>query len=575
MSSNFSNLSSAMAIQQPGNGDSSQPINISFSRNNSLYQNPRLRRESIAHSQGVGGVSWGSVGISSWLRDEVFIQNHNNMHQNHHQSQNLNHSQNHNAGMQGGGNVQYQQQRNQSINLFNGNFNNNNAMDLRGDSIMMYDSSVPNSSYLADLEANYCKDYSCCGQILPTLHDLLRHYEEMHIQQDPTSIQLNGMNLNTNPNNVNHNNLNSSSGLDRMRMANNSIGAVPTNEVFLNNHLNTKQNLNNNNKKFSMNPKSNNKISSFNLNMTYDQNNNHNLQNNELHKTLSNFNFGDTNQASLNKLNSQEQESMQFDFSTNNGASYFQNDRLTKDLENQTKMFHEQIQHQLNNPQSAYDGNDHTTNNLNNNTSNNFNLNNMNNLNNTHQSNDNNSHADLNNTSNNTNTHNSHDTGIPGNITNNHQKIKNTQLSMHKGGGIRTHNDGEMDMDHDTQFQMDVDDANMDDDDMGQEVCIDDPARRLYVIERKDERPFQCPVLGCSKTYKNQNGLKYHRLHGHQNQTLRENSDGTLSVINPDSDSPYPNGMAFEKDKPYRCEVCGKRYKNLNGLKYHRGHTTH
>ena len=146
---------------------------------------------------------------------------------------------------------------------------------------------------------------------------------------------------------------------------------------------------------------------------------------------------------------------------------------------------------------------------------------------------------------------------------------------MHKGGGIRTHNDGDMDMDHDTQFQMDVDDANMDDDDMGQEVCIDDPARRLYVIERKDERPFQCPVLGCSKTYKNQNGLKYHRLHGHQNQTLRENSDGTLSVINPDSDSPYPNGMAFEKDKPYRCEVCGKRYKNLNGLKYHRGHTTH
>lgn len=92
-------------------------------------------------------------------------------------------------------------------------------------------------------------------------------------------------------------------------------------------------------------------------------------------------------------------------------------------------------------------------------------------------------------------------------------------------------------MDHETQFQMEVDDANIDDDDMGQEVCIDNPARRLYVIEQKDERPFQCPVLGCTKTYKNQNGLKYHRLHGHQNQTLRENSDGTLSVINPDSDS--------------------------------------
>lgn len=29
----------------------------------------------------------------------------------------------------------------------------------------------------------------------------------------------------------------------------------------------------------------------------------------------------------------------------------------------------------------------------------------------------------------------------------------------------------------------------------------------------------------------------------------------------------------MEKEKPYRCEVCGKRYKNLNGLKYHRAHS--
>lgn len=30
----------------------------------------------------------------------------------------------------------------------------------------------------------------------------------------------------------------------------------------------------------------------------------------------------------------------------------------------------------------------------------------------------------------------------------------------------------------------------------------------------------------------------------------------------------------MEKEKPYRCEVCGKRYKNLNGLKYHRQHSS-
>jgi transcription factor SFP1 len=29
----------------------------------------------------------------------------------------------------------------------------------------------------------------------------------------------------------------------------------------------------------------------------------------------------------------------------------------------------------------------------------------------------------------------------------------------------------------------------------------------------------------------------------------------------------------MEKEKPYRCEVCGKRYKNLNGLKYHKAHS--
>lgn len=29
----------------------------------------------------------------------------------------------------------------------------------------------------------------------------------------------------------------------------------------------------------------------------------------------------------------------------------------------------------------------------------------------------------------------------------------------------------------------------------------------------------------------------------------------------------------MEKHKPYRCNVCGKRYKNLNGLKYHKSHS--
>lgn len=86
-------------------------------------------------------------------------------------------------------------------------------------------------------------------------------------------------------------------------------------------------------------------------------------------------------------------------------------------------------------------------------------------------------------------------------------------------------------------------------------------------------KPFRCPVIGCEKAYKNQNGLKYHKQHGHQNQQLKENPDGSFSIVDPTTSIPYPGTMGMEKEKPYRCEVCGKRYKNLNGLKYHRQHS--
>lgn len=100
------------------------------------------------------------------------------------------------------------------------------------------------------------------------------------------------------------------------------------------------------------------------------------------------------------------------------------------------------------------------------------------------------------------------------------------------------------------------------------------PLGTLGMIFASDQesKPFKCPVVGCEKTYKNQNGLKYHRQHGHVNQTLQENVDGTFSIVDPETSAPYPGTIGMEKEKPYRCEVCGKRYKNLNGLKYHRQH---
>ncbi|KAI5809387.1 hypothetical protein BZA77DRAFT_179563 [Pyronema omphalodes] len=94
-------------------------------------------------------------------------------------------------------------------------------------------------------------------------------------------------------------------------------------------------------------------------------------------------------------------------------------------------------------------------------------------------------------------------------------------------------------------------------------------------LMQAEDKPFKCPVIGCEKAYKNQNGLKYHKAHGHTNQQLHDNSDGTFSIVNPETSTPYPGTLGMEKEKPYRCEYCGKRYKNLNGLKYHRSHSTH
>lgn len=71
------------------------------------------------------------------------------------------------------------------------------------------------------------------------------------------------------------------------------------------------------------------------------------------------------------------------------------------------------------------------------------------------------------------------------------------------------------------------------------------PSGRPYTPP--SEKPFKCSVPGCDKSYKQQNGLKYHRLHGHCN-TNNFGKDGE---------------DARAEGKPYVCHVasCGKRYK--------------
>ncbi|XP_014245310.1 juxtaposed with another zinc finger protein 1 isoform X1 [Cimex lectularius] len=56
------------------------------------------------------------------------------------------------------------------------------------------------------------------------------------------------------------------------------------------------------------------------------------------------------------------------------------------------------------------------------------------------------------------------------------------------------------------------------------------------------EKPFACPVPGCKKRYKNVNGIKYHSKNGHKN-------EGKVR-------------------KGFKC-YCGKSYKTNGGLKNH------
>ncbi|PMD39510.1 hypothetical protein L207DRAFT_634093 [Hyaloscypha variabilis F] len=91
----------------------------------------RPRRESLARRL-VQDMSWGGVSVGSWIRDDII---------------------------------------------------------MAGTSPFPYQSPSYHSSYLPKLEANFMRDFACCGQTLPTLHDLLQHYEEAHAQQTPQSLR--------------------------------------------------------------------------------------------------------------------------------------------------------------------------------------------------------------------------------------------------------------------------------------------------------------------------------------------------------------------------------------------------
>lgn len=66
----------------------------------------------------------------------------------------------------------------------------NDSIIMQGSSPFPYRSpSYHSSSYFPKLEANFMRDFRCCDLTLPTTHELLQHYEECHTQHMPESMR--------------------------------------------------------------------------------------------------------------------------------------------------------------------------------------------------------------------------------------------------------------------------------------------------------------------------------------------------------------------------------------------------
>ncbi|WVQ81804.1 hypothetical protein IAT38_003931 [Cryptococcus sp. DSM 104549] len=74
-------------------------------------------------------------------------------------------------------------------------------------------------------------------------------------------------------------------------------------------------------------------------------------------------------------------------------------------------------------------------------------------------------------------------------------------------------------------------------------------------------KPWRCPNPGCNKAYKQSNGLKYHQQKGQCDFAIHDAVDLGLTLEE-----------AEERNRPFVCAVgagCTKRYRQMNGLKYH------
>lgn len=464
------------AAGQWGNG--TKPISVTGSNRD------KQRRESLAGSL-VGGMSWGGVSVGSWIRDDILMT---------------------------------------GTSPFTG----------------FQSPSFHSSSYLPKLEANFMRDFSCCGVTLPTLHDLLQHYEEAHATKSP------------------HQGHRPSQGESRAALAAAAIA-----------HQQSQQN---NGQNRGLQPD---KIMDMQRKLSHTQPSHHHPDLDTIDDMELDEPMGDSDSPS-NLFSPPPQNGDQSGFGNSNrpqlNLSMLPGNQGFKSSQPGTPVSSARPLSLQNNP---------TVSSVNTPTL-------------------------MANPLQNAQFRSTPDSSAPGTPAEIDESVVGGfgDLTMH-GGGTNSQGQGQ------PQFSRFGSSNDMVD------LCIDEPAKRLFspsggfnspnahfklsgaqygpnsdiarrireqqllagvpdttaLLPNEEPKPFRCPVIGCEKAYKNQNGLKYHKAHGHNNQQLHDNADGTFSIVNPETSAPYPGSLGMEKEKPYRCEVCGKRYKNLNGLKYHKSHS--
>ncbi|KAG1865010.1 hypothetical protein DFJ58DRAFT_186979 [Suillus subalutaceus] len=136
---------------------------------------------------------------------------------------------------------------------------------------------------------------------------------------------------------------------------------------------------------------------------------------------------------------------------------------------------------------------------------------------------------------------------------------------------------------------------------------LDSPASKAFPSQQANQRasttlsrpasslllskPFRCPKPNCNKSYKQANGLKYHMTHGSCNfappkdleqvQALLASKRSAREAAGQEDQGITEGEMrevereAERRLRPFACGVsdCQRRYKNMNGLRYHYQHS--